>query len=342
MYKVQVHDAMSYPIEFKSELTVAQLDNLSKRFEALDDVRGLCALLGVTENTLLKIAEKQEYHTFQIPKPGGEKRLIQHPAPALKNVQQTLNRYLQAAYFGVKPACAYGFIIRPADELRPRNIYFNAMQHHKGEWFLNVDLKDFFHTVTKTQLFDLFRYTFMFPADLAKVLVQLCTCGGRLPMGAPTSPALSNFACIFMDYQLETLAQKHGATYTRYADDMTFSFQQTPPTDFLTDVRVPILKAGFTVNEKKVRLQNRLEHPEITGLVIGRGTKPTLSKAWLKQLKQEIKILRWLTSATVRERGIFHAWTFDRFRQSVKGQVEFVAFVLGKESREYRKMAGEV
>lgn len=333
---------MSYPIEFKSTLTTAQLDNLSKRFEGINDIPELCKLLGTSEATLLKIAEKQEYHTFTIPKPGGEKRLIQHPAPPLKNVQQTLNHYLQAAYFGVKPACAYGFIVRPTDELRPRNIYFNAMQHNKGEWFLNVDLKDFFHTVTKAHIFELFRYTFLFSSDLAKLLAQIAVCNGRLPMGAPTSPVLSNFACIFLDYQLERLAENTNATYTRYADDITFSFTQSPPPDFLTDVRVPILKAGFTVNEKKVRLQNRLEHPEITGLVIGRGTKPTLSKGWLKRLQQEIKILCWLTSTAVRERGLFHAWTFDRFRQSVRGQVEFVGFVLGKESREYRKLAGMV
>jgi len=62
----------------------------------------------------------------------------------------------------------------------------------------------------------------------------------------------------------------------------------------------------------------------------------------LKRLKQEIRILRWLTSTAVRERGLFHAWTFDQFRQSVHGQVEFVGFVLGKESGEYRKLAAEV
>jgi hypothetical protein len=52
--------------------------------------------------------------------------------------------------------------------------------------------------------------------------------------------------------------------------------------------------------------------------------------------------LRWLTSTAVRERGLFHAWTFDQFRQSVHGQVEFVGFVLGKESGEYRKLAAAV
>lgn len=92
------------------------------------------------------------------------------------------------------------------------------------------------------------------------------------------------------------------------------------------------------VNENKVRLQNRLEQPEITGLVLGRGSKPTLSKGWLKRLKQEIRMYRWLMTEAVRERGLFHAFVFDRFRRSVQGQVSFVGFVLGKDHTEYRKL----
>ncbi len=87
----------------KSELNTAQLANLSQRFESLSTVPGLAQLLGVTEQTLLSITSKQEYITFYIPKPGGEKRLIEHPTTKLKELQHTLNRYLQAVYYGVKP-----------------------------------------------------------------------------------------------------------------------------------------------------------------------------------------------------------------------------------------------
>lgn len=330
---------MLYPIEFRSELTTRQLADLAQRFEALKTPGQLSQLLGVNEATLQKIAAKQEYFSFHIPKPGGERRLIQHPAPPLKNLQQILNRYLQAVYYNIRTDCAYAFIVRPADELRPRNIYFNALRHHKGEWFLNVDLSNFFHTISTTHLRDLFRQTFCFPPDLVQVLVQLCTYQSRLPMGAPTSPALSNLVCLFFDYQLQYLADRHKATFTRYADDLTFSFSASPPPDFLEEIRALVLKFGFSINEKKLRLQGRLEQPEITGLIVGRGEKPTLSKNWLKRLKQEIKILEWLTSEATRERGLFHAWTFDRFRQSVRGQIEFVGFVAGKNDRIYRKLA---
>ncbi len=333
---------MYAPLPSRTDLSTVQLKSLGDHFTAITDVAGLARLLGIAETTLRKAAAKQDYLSFHIPKPGGEKRLIQHPATALKTIQQNLNRYLQAVYCGVRPDCAYGFILSPADELQPRNIYFNALRHSKSEWFLQVDLKDFFHTVTKTHLKNLFRHLFFFPPDLTAVLTDLCTCHGRLPMGAPTSPVLSNFACLFLDHQLEILSQKHRAVYTRYADDITFSFADAPPADFLENVRAVILHQGFVVNEKKVRLQSRLEQPEITGLVLGKGSKPALSKTWLKHLKQEIRVYRWLMSEAVRERGLFHAFVFDRFKKSVLGQIEFVGFVLGKDHSEFRKLAGKV
>jgi len=333
---------MHYHINTRVDYTSSQLAERSKQFEALSSVEGLGKLLGVSERTLQKLADKPEYISFHIPKPGGQKRLIQHPAAPLKVVQQQLNRYLQAVYFGVKPNCAFGFIPVPADELNPRNIYSNALMHHKSEWFLAVDLKDFFHTVTTTHLRDLFRNTFCFTPELAKVLTSLCSYQGRLPMGAPTSPALSNLACLFFDFQLEKLSEAHGAVFTRYADDITFSFRNAPAATLLDEVRTTVLRHSFVVNEDKVRLQNRLEQPEITGMVMGKGPKPTLSKAWLKRLKQEIRMYRWLMSEAVRERGLFHAYVFDRFRQSVQGQVAFVGFVLGKDHGEYRKLLTKI
>lgn len=333
---------MYYFFQQKSEFNTQQLAVIGQRFETLNDVPSLAKSLGATEAAIAKHVDKPDYYTFHIPKPGGQKRLIQHPAPTLKTLQQQLNRYLQAVYYGVKTDSAHGFILAPNDELRPRNIYTNALAHQKGEWFLSVDLKDFFHTITLTHLRDLFRRVFFFPPDLTAALAGLCTYQGRLPMGAPTSPVLSNFCCLFFDYQLEKLAAEANATYTRYADDLTFSFRHEPPDGFLDAVRVIVLRHGFVVNENKVRLQTRLENPEITGLVLGKNALPVPGQNWLKRLKQEIKIYRWLMSEAVRERGLFHIYVFDRFRQSVLGQVEFVGFVLGKDHREYRKLAGKV
>lgn len=333
---------MYAPLAPKTDLSIAQLASLSQKFESLRTVPGLAQLLGITEQTLVSVSAKQEYISFSIPKPGGEKRLIEHPVAKLKEIQTALNRFLQAVYYGVKPDSAYGFIIRPNDDFQPRNIYFNALRHNKSEWFWQLDLKDFFHTVTKTHLKNLFQHLFFFPPELSSVLTALCTSKSRLPMGAPTSPCLSNLVCLMFDAQMGQLADKHQAIYTRYADDITFSFQKEPPPAFIDEVRLVVLRHSFVLNENKVHLKTRAEQPEITGLVIGHSTKPSLSKSWLKRLKQEIRIYQWLMSEAVRQRGLFHAFVFDNFRRSVMGQVEFVGFVEGKDSAVFRKLAAKV
>ncbi|MDX1910377.1 MAG: reverse transcriptase family protein, partial [Saprospiraceae bacterium] len=293
---------MYAPIAPKIELNAAQLEALARRFESIATVPALAQLLGVTEQALLAAAARQEYLGFYIPKPGGAKRFIEHPASKLKAIQHSLNRYLQAVYYGIKPDCSYGFILRPTDDFQPRNIYFNAMRHHKSEWFWQIDLKDFFHTITKTHLKNLFQYLFFFPPELTAVLTALCTSQGRLPMGAPTSPVLSNLVCLYLDKELQQIADDHAAIYTRYADDLTFSFSAPPPDDFLEPVKIALLRHQLVINENKVGLRARAEQPEITGLTLGRDEKPTLSKHWLKRLKQEIRVYQWLMSEAVRER----------------------------------------
>jgi RNA-directed DNA polymerase len=329
----------SYYYHLKNDLTKVQLGELADRFEALRSAEDLCKLLPHNQAGLIQIAKAPSYHQFYIPKPGGEKRFIENPNPNLKGIQTILNRYLQAVYYRIKPDCAHGFIVSPADEEKPRNIYSNALAHVRGHWFLNLDLKDYFHTVTTAHIQRLFRETFWFPEHLSNLLTALCTHKGRLPMGAPTSPVLSNLVFYFLDGYFIQMAQARDGIFTRYADDLTFSFPSPPPDDFIDHIRLALVKNGFLLNEKKVRMQGRLETPEITGLVIGNGHRPTLSSRFLKTLKKEIAIYHWLVSETVQQRGIFQSWLFDQFRQSIIGQLEFAGFVLGKNDRVYRKLS---
>lgn len=333
---------MYYYQQFKSELNIAQLRLLADRFEAIQSQQDLAVLLKKDALALQKLAETPDYYEFHIPKPGGERRFIQNPAPNLKTVQTELNRYLQAVYYFVRPKAAQGFLVSPADETQPRNIYTNALAHTRGHWFLNIDLQNYFHTVTHQHVYDLFRNTLGFPEGVAKLITRLSCHKGCLPMGAPSSPVVSNWVFYFLDRLFEGLAHEREGIYTRYADDLTFSFPRPPEDQFLDLLRSNLLKNGFQVNEKKVRLQGRLEQPEITGLCVGKGPRPVLSKSFLKTLKKEIAIYRWLVSEAAQRRGMFHAWLFDQFRKSLVGQVEFAGFVLGKGDRVYQRLVGKL
>ncbi len=321
------------------DLTLAQLDKKAASFKALKHPGDLAALLKTDAAKVKKMAEKPHYRQFTIPKPGGAKRLIHDPYPDLKNLQATLNLYLQCAYYQIMPSCAYGFIPKPTDESRPRNIYTHAMVHFESTWVLNLDMKDYFHTVNSRHLTWIFRELFEFPEPLANQFTGLCSCRGILPMGGSTSPVLSNLAAIPLDHSLQMLANLLDANYTRYVDDMTFSFEKEPTALTISEIKSRVEKQGFRINDAKTRITHRDQHPEVTGLLL-KQPRPDVSDTFLKKLKRDIRLFKKLTSPGMMSRGIFHPSVLDKLKQSITGQLNFIAFIRGKKDKVYLEMAG--
>jgi hypothetical protein len=153
---------------------------------------------------------------------------------------------------------------------------------------INLDLKDFFPTITYPRVWGVFR-ALGYSRAAATILALLCTepqtttvkmdgqtwhvaTGPRLlPQGAPTSPALTNILCRRLDKRLSTFAQNRGLTYTRYADDLTFS-SKTPLTThaggLLSLVRRVLREEGFQVHPDKTRVLRRGRQQEVTGVVV--------------------------------------------------------------------------
>src|SRR5262249_41023225 len=104
-----------------------------------------------------------------------------------------------------------------------RSIVTNAKSHVGRAVVLRMDLKDFFTSTSAKRVEQYFR-SIGWDSPCAALLTKLCTHNGSLPQGAPTSPRLSNLVNLKLDGRLNALARKFDATYTRYADDLTFSF----------------------------------------------------------------------------------------------------------------------
>lgn len=106
-----------------------------------------------------------------------------------------------------------------------------------------------------------------------------------LPQGSPASPVISNIVCRSLDRRLQGLARRFAVTYTRYADDITFSadhnvFRETD--DFIKEFRRIVAATGFTLNEKKLRLQKRGGRQEVTGLLV--TEKVNVTRAFVRDL----------------------------------------------------------
>ncbi|MBK6930745.1 MAG: RNA-directed DNA polymerase [Saprospirales bacterium] len=266
---------------------------------------------------------------FHLPKPNGDRRLIESAEKPLRLIQKHLQQRLQAVYYTIRPDCAYGGMLTPFDEPHVRNIYTNAQQHIGKKWVLHFDLKDFFPNINSRRVFEVFSQApFQFPEPVAQILTQLSTHHDRLPQGASSSPILANLVCLAADRQLNALAQSKGWTYTRYIDDMTFSGKKRFRDKHVEAVCKLLEAERFIVNLDKVAICRMKDEPEVTGLVL-KGEKPDVSPQFLRDLQGEVTFYRALTDMGNAALQTFSAQTLQRFRLQVLGKINFLRFVRG-------------
>jgi hypothetical protein len=188
------------------------------------------------------------YTSWKIPKRDGGSRTITSPKPELKQAQ----RWVLSNVVERLPVhgAAHGFIAG-------RSILTNALAHQGADVVVKVDLKDFFPSVTWRRVKGLLRKGGL-PENTATLLALMATEAPReavqfrgkllhvakgpraLPQGAPTSPGITNALCLRLDKRLSALAKRLGFTYTRYADDLTFSWTKTKQPKAKRNQRPPV------------------------------------------------------------------------------------------------------
>lgn len=163
-----------------------------------------------------------------------------------------------------------------------RSIVTNARPHIGSELLLKLDLKDFFGTVDRDRVADLFGGLGYAPSVVA-LLADVCTLDGSLPQGAPTSPDLANAAALEMDHALQELTATHAITYTRYADDMTFSGPDVRHARVRDNIKRLVGDHGFVLNTDKTALVSRAGQQRVTGIVVNEKLNwPRDLRRWLR------------------------------------------------------------
>jgi RNA-directed DNA polymerase len=130
-----------------------------------------------------------------------------------------------------------------------RNCALMALQHIGHRFTLSMDLENFFESITPRHVEDV----------LTPALIDYCFIDGRLRQGLPTSPVISNIAFCPFDRAIIVALQvlKLDAVYTRYADDLVFSYADASIGGKIqTVVRQIVGRGGFKVNEQKTSIQS--------------------------------------------------------------------------------------
>jgi RNA-directed DNA polymerase len=282
--------------------TESNLERLqTDKLPILNDGADIANAMGISLSQLRflafsrRVSTVSHYVRFQIPKKTGGVRAISAPLPRLKQAQQwILDNILEQI---VLHPSAHGF-------RRGRSIVTNAQPHVGALVVINLDLENFFPSISYRRVKGVF-CSLGYSEAVATILGLICTepdvtpiemdgrnyyiaqTERRLPQGAPSSPALTNLLCRRLDRRLQGLAQSRGFIYTRYADDLTFSTTNSEKLrdigNILQGVGSIVAHEGLTVHPDKTRVLRQSQQQEVTGVVV--NEKLNVDRTILKKFR---------------------------------------------------------
>ena len=299
------------------------------------DEATLLAYLGMTAAELKKIwyYRAQMYRIFSIGQSPGKVRIINAPDKRLAFMQRQLAHKLAELYRLRNPV--HGFAPK-------RSIKTNALVHLNRRFIVNVDISDFFDSISQNRIKGLL-LSLGIDAKVSKIIAQLCCNNSCLPQGAPSSPVLSNMICFRLDKELLEFAKGARCLYSRYADDITFSSHQLPTALFETGVpptgnfEPSHLKAdlsqifrnnGFTLNPKKAHYADLHSRRVVTGIKINESLN--VDRRYVRNIRATLYAISILGIAEAEKK--YHEKYRGRgsLAAHLQGEISFLAHIKGR------------
>lgn len=288
------------------------------------------------------------YSEFKIPKKNGGFRVIHAPSESLKCLLKCIDTLIRQ--FSKPHHRAFGFV-------NEKSIIDNAKIHVGKNYVYNIDLKDFFHSFDIQQVKWVFYNSLFYSIEnstirekLAYTLASLVTYtidGKRtLPQGSPCSPSITNMLCYRLDKKLNRLAQKHGAEFSRYADDISFSANHNIfKAPFKDELLAIIRDEKLVINPKKTRLQRANERQEVTGLTVNQDVNVT--RKYIKELRRILyycerygieKAQTILQNNRNHKKEILEEKKLPSLELFLKGKLNYLSMVKTKDHSTYLKL----
>ncbi|HHQ4456116.1 TPA: retron St85 family RNA-directed DNA polymerase [Aeromonas hydrophila] len=265
-----------------------------------------------SEISMFSTLAPKMYKIYTIPKRRSGHRVIAHPSKNLKIYQRALLSIFEEELPIHDAAFAYRKSISIKD---------NAIQHKNNIFLLKMDFHNFFNSITPKLFWEQFnKHGFNINKADKNIINGLLFWnpskkrGGKLclSVGAPTSPIISNFTMYFFDKTIYDICQKNNITYTRYADDLTFS---TNKKDILFDIPKVVKSVlwhcfsdSIIVNEQKTIFSSKAHNRHVTGVTITNDGKLSIGrdrKKYIYHLLHQLSLNRLNEHDTLHLRGLF-------------------------------------
>jgi len=300
--------------------------------------------LKVSESELNKIKwfRHKMYHQFSIAKENKKNRLINAPDKRLKHLQHKISMLLNALYRVRSPV--HGFV-------HDKSVKSNALAHLRKRYILNIDLKDFFPTITENRVIGLLN-SIGIDDDVAVCIGTICCLHNQLPQGAPSSPTLSNMICFRLDKELMTFSKNKRCIYTRYADDITLSsyqpmafvFEGPAPTagkfsPKLLDRNLQLIFSsnGFTLNEDKAHYADRHSRRIVTGIKVNEFLN--VDRRYIRNIRAALYSIETLGVKKAQKKFEKNHSGNGSIRLFLEGKLSWVGFIKGQSDPVFRSLA---
>ncbi|MFT4935960.1 MAG: RNA-directed DNA polymerase [Pseudoalteromonas distincta] len=289
---------------------------------------------GVDYGALRKVAGRspnEGYRVFRIrkrPAHDGERRYrhIAVPSANLMKVQRWITQAIlsKAAAHSASVAFSKGDTLVAA-----------AAPHCGAKWLIKMDVRNFFESINEIAAYRVFRslgYQPLISLEMARICTRLAGFSvrrstdrwrvkfwrgrgwrwseieayqvyraawepklGHLPQGAPTSPMLANLVMRDFDAKATEIARSYGMTYTRYADDLSFStrgaFSKAECSRLVSKIYRLMGRVGLSPNVTKTRISPPGARKIVLGLLVD-GPAPRLSREFRALMRLHLHYLQ--------------------------------------------------
>lgn len=239
-------------------------------------------LASILQHTLpdlrLLCIDEGNYAVFEETKKGSKPREIQKPNPKLEVVHTRIASLL----------CRIDTPNYLHSGKKGHSNVTNASAHVNSGNLLTTDVKSFFPSTCRRQVFSYFYSIMQCSPDVADILADLCTYNNHIPTGSRISMPLAYWANASMFNELQALSLKHSVKMTIYVDDLTFSGKEVNKL-FRRCVKRVLENYDHTMHPTKTILYRADQAKLVTGVIVSEG-QMRIRNGQHQQLASELDI----------------------------------------------------